>query len=83
MGFGLMVMRENEMEITIFVCFVGLQAVFANAPQWFEHTKRCAYVQKLSQNHYAVWLFHPTVLEGLKAYVVHFFVYSGYDLGGH
>lgn len=71
------------MEAAIFVAFIGLQTVFANAPHWFEHTKHCVWVQKISANHYLIWLFHPVVLSGTKDYLVHFFIYSGYVIGGH
>lgn len=71
------------MEPAIFGAFIVIETIYANAPHLFEHTKHCAWVQKLSNWHYCVWLFHPAVVHGVQAYVVHFVVYSGHVIGGH
>jgi hypothetical protein len=71
------------MEPVIFIAFIGLQACFANGPHWFKHVQGCLWVQKLSERHYLVWLFHPAVLHGVRDYVVHFVIYSGKIIGAH
>lgn len=71
------------MEPLIFIAFVAIETVYANAPHWFAHTKHCVWVQKLADRHYLVWLLHPAVVHGMQGYLVHFVVYSGHVIGGH
>ena len=72
---------ENDMdtEIAILFAFGGLQILFHNAHKmtgWL-------WVQKLSEQHWVVWVFHPTVLHTLQDYGVHAIIYSGYVIKGH
>jgi hypothetical protein len=71
------------MEATIFVVFLGLQIVVKAMPKAWEHVAQFAIVQRISQNHWIVWIFHPTVLHGIHDYAIHFFIYSGYVIHSH
>ena len=66
-------------EMWIFFAFGFLQIVFHNAHKitgW-------AWVKKVSDNHWVVWLAHPVITHTVTDYVVHFVIYSGQIIGVH
>jgi len=68
-------------EFLIFTTFIALQATAKNLPLVSKRIAAFAIVQRLSNNHWLVWFFHPVVLKGAHDYVVHFVIYSGYIIG--
>jgi hypothetical protein len=75
--------KENVMEMTIFTAFIVLQIAARTLPETCKRIAHFAWVQRLADKHYLVWIAHPVVIKGLHDYVVHFVVYSGYVIGGH
>lgn len=71
------------MEALIFVSFVGIQWLAHELPEWISHTRCKSVADKLSKNHYLVWMAHPAVVHGLHEYAVHLIVYSGYVIRAH
>lgn len=73
------------MEAAIFVTFIGIQAACKGLEKLCteeDHWLHAA-MQRLSRNHYVVWLFHPAVLHGMQEYVVHYVIYSGQIFASH
>lgn len=68
------------MESVTFACFLIIQISARSLPQILERFKHFAIVQRVSKNHWLVWIFHPVVMESVHEYAVHFIVYSGYVL---
>lgn len=75
------------MELAICGAFIVLQIsakclpivcklMYAKAGHW-------AFVQRVSANHWVVWLFHPALWHGLHDYAIHLVVYSGYIINAH
>lgn len=71
------------MELIIFASFLGFQAAAKLLPHAFECIAHFAIVQRLSQNHWIVWIFHPVVLNSLHDYAIHIVIYSGYVIRSH
>lgn len=71
------------METVVFGAFIVLQIAFRELPNVAKWAGKFVIVQKLANNHWLVWIFHPAVLHGLQDYAVHLVVYSGYILRGH
>lgn len=58
------------MGMTIFTVFVILQIAVKAMPVAFGKLELFAIVQKLSRNHYVIWLVHPTVIHGMHDYMI-------------
>lgn len=68
-----------NIEVWIFVAFGVLQVVFHNA----HRITGVAFMKKISENHWVVWMFHPVVLHTFQDYTIHFIIYSGRVITGH
>lgn len=68
-----------HVEIWIFVAFGILQLIFHNA----HRITGVAFMKKLSDNHWVVWMFHPVVAHTVQDYAIHFIIYSGRVFTGH
>lgn len=66
-------------ELIVFVAFGTLQLVFHNA----HRVTGWAWIQKVSENHWIVWVFHPAIWHTVQDYGIHFVVYSGYVIRSH
>ena len=55
------------MEALTFIAFVVVHIGALNAHK----LTRLVVLQKLSKNHYVVWLFHPAVLHASQDYLIH------------
>lgn len=71
------------MELVIFAAFIGLQGCAKALPTCFSRIERMRWAQRLSRNHWIVWLAHPAFVHGMYDYAVHFVVYSGYVIRAH
>lgn len=71
------------MELAIFVAFLALQIGAKAMPKAWDKVAHLVIVQKLAQNHWVVWVFHPTVLHSIHDYAIHFVIYSGYVIHAH
>lgn len=68
-----------DKELLIFLSFGLLQIVFYQAHK----ISKYKYLGKLVHSHFAVWVFHPTVLHAVQDYGIHFVIYSGRIISGH
>lgn len=67
------------MELMIFTALLVIQIGAKTLPTAFnKRIAHLAIVQRISQNHWVVWLFHPAVVHSIHDYAIHFVVYSGY-----
>jgi hypothetical protein len=70
------------MDAVVFIAFVGIQVSFA-ALHSLGHFKCFAVFHRIAENHWVIWFFHPTIIEGTKEFLVHIIVYSGHVIGVH
>lgn len=71
------------MEMTVFACFLLIQIAARALPATFEHIAHIAIVQRISKNHWCVWLVHPVMVHAVHEYAIHLIVYSGYIIRSH
>jgi hypothetical protein len=68
-----------HVEVWIFMAFGVLQILFHQAHK----LTSVAFLKKLSENHWVVWIFHPVVAHTAQDYIIHFVIYSGRIITGH